>query len=639
MNLEEVLARVQGVRRNGTGWMARCPAHEDRNPSLSIDVRDDKILVHCHAGCSQDAVLAALEMGARELKLGDSTSERRIVATYDYLDKEGKLLYQVLRFEPKDFRQRRPDGNGGWEWSLNGTRRVLYRLRDLLAATDVLVVEGEKDVDAARSLGFVATCNAGGAGKWRGEYSGTLRGKRVCTIADADEPGRKHAQQVAQSLAGKVESLKVIELPEAKDLGEWITRGGTREALLELIRNAAEWKPPAETPNPEAGAVLRCFSDIAAKPLRWLWPGRIPLGKLTLLIGDPGLGKSVLTVDVASRVTRGMSFPDGATCESGGIIFLSAEDDAADTIRPRLDAAGADVSRVHILEAVRVALANGSLAEKPFNLETDIAALEGALREHPDVRLIVIDPISAYLGGVDSHSNAEVRGILAPLAALAARFGVAVLCVTHLRKSAGAAIYRAISSIAFAAAARAVWAVASDPEDGDRRLFLAVKQNLSASAGGLAFRIEAQNNMPRLAWDLGAVALAANEVLGNVDTQQDQSERREAKEWLKDLLADGPVAVKKIQAEAKAAGHSWITVRRATQGLPVVVRKDGYQGRSEWRLADARSKDAHPMDTQVSTFEQAIENSNLNDKHADRDAHPTDVSAFGAFEDDGEVRL
>jgi len=396
----------------------------------------------------------------------------------------------------------------------------------------------------------------------------------------------------------------------------------------------AEYREPCAP-----GAVLRCFRDIAPKPVRWLWPGRIPLGKLTLLIGDPGLGKSLLTADVASRVTRGAPFSDRAMCESGGVIFLSAEDDAADTIRPRLDAAGADVSRVHILEAVRVALTDGSLTEKPFNLETDSACLEGALRERPDVRLIVIDPISAYLGGVDSHSNAEVRGILAPLVALAGRFGIAVLCITHLRKSAGAAIYRAISSIAFAAAARAVWAIACDPEDGERRLLLAVKQNLSASAAGLAFRIETQNNVPRLVWEQGAVALAANDVLGNVDMQQDQSERREAKEWLRDLLADGPVAVKRIQSEAKGAGHSWITVRRAKQGLEVVVSKNGYQGRSEWRLEDPHSKHAHPIGMQGSTFEQLIENTNPKGDHTSKDAQHSQVSTFDASEDDGEVRL
>ncbi len=585
MNLEAVLAQLEGVRRNGAGHIARCPAHEDRTPSLSINEHEGKILVHCHAGCSQEAVLAAL----KELSPQNGVTAR-IVAVYDYQDEKGELLFQVLRYEPKNFKQRRPDGNGGWHWNMNGARRVLYRLPEVLAEKSLLICEGEKDCETARTLGIVATCNAGGAGKWREEYSEHLRGRQITIIADADEPGRKHAQQVAAFLSGKAEFVKVLEFAHAKDLSEWTAMGGTRDAFIEQIRNTPEWKPAAETPNPQAGAVLRCFRDIAPKPLRWLWLGRIPLGKLTLLIGDPGLGKSLLTADVASRVTRGTSFPDGAACESGSVIFLSAEDDAADTIRPRLDAAGADVSRVQILEAVRVQLTNGSLTEKPFNLETDIAALEKALREGPEVRLIVIDPISAYLGGVDSHSNAEVRGILAPLSGLAARIGVAMLCVTHLRKSAGAAIYRAISSIAFAAAARAVWAVAPDPEDGDRRLLLAVKQNLSASAGGLAFRIEAQNNVPRLAWEPGAVALAANEVLGNVDMQQDQSERREAKEWLQDFLTDGPVAVKKIQQEAKAAGLSWMTVRRAKEALPVVASKSGYQGKWEWRLEELTPK-------------------------------------------------
>lgn len=385
------------------------------------------------------------------------------------------------------------------------------------------------------------------------------------------------------------------------------------------------------------GAVLRCFSDIAPKPLRWLWPGRIPLGKLTLLMGDPGLGKSLLTVDIASCVTRGEKFPDGAKCEPGSVIFLSAEDDPADTIRPRLDAAGADVSRAHILEAVRVQLSDGSLTEKAFNLETDLAALEGALRDNPDVRLIVIDPISAYLGGVDSGSNTEVRGMLAPLAALAAEYGVAVLCVTHLRKSGGIAVYRAIDSIAFTAASRAHWTVATDPEDADRRPFLPVKQNLSASTGGLAFRIEAQNGIPRLAWEQGAVALAANEVL-NVEAQ-DQSERREAKAWLEELLTDGPVAVKKITEEANAAGFSVATVRRAKAALSVVASKSGYQGAWQWQLKGAHSKGAHPIHREVSIFEQDTENKEVNAKGAAKGAHSAEVNTFDAFEDDGEVRL
>jgi len=395
--------------------------------------------------------------------------------------------------------------------------------------------------------------------------------------------------------------------------------------MTDYAKIFAEYAAP-----PALGAVLRCFVDIAAEPTRWLWSGRIPLGKLTLLIGDPGLGKSLITVDIAARLSRGLAFVDGAECEPGGTIFLSAEDDAADTIRPRLDAAGTDVSRVHVLDAVRVALADGSMTEKGFSLESDIAHLESALVQFPDVRQVVIDPLSAYLGGTDSHSNAEIRGLLSPLAAMAARRGVAILGVTHLRKTPGTAVHRSIGSIAFAAAARAVWAVAHDPEDAERRLLLPVKQNLSASMGGLAFRIETQNSVPRLAWEPGAVALAANEVLGNVETQ-DQNERCEAKAWLQDLLADGPVAVKKIQAEAKSAGLSWITVRRAKEALTVTASKSGYQGAWQWQLEEAHSKDAHPIDTQVSTFEQTTENTQLSGIAAAKGAHSTEVNTFDAF--------
>jgi hypothetical protein len=243
MNVEALLARLQGVRRNGSGWQSLCPAHADRNPSLSIDVRDDKILVHCHAGCSQGDVLAALRIDAHELFLNTSDGHAGIVAEYAYTDESGELLFQVVRLEPKSFRQRRPDGRGGWIWNLNGTRRVLYRLPEVLAASDVLIVEGEKDAETARRLGLTATCNPGGAGKWKDEYSEKLRGKRVTVVADGDNPGRKHAEQVAVSLAGEVESLKVLELPGAKDLSEWIAHGGTHGVVSELIGSQPEWKP------------------------------------------------------------------------------------------------------------------------------------------------------------------------------------------------------------------------------------------------------------------------------------------------------------------------------------------------------------------------------------------------------------
>ncbi len=160
--------------------------------------------------------------------------------------------------------------------------------------------------------------------------------------------------------------------------------------------------------------------------------------------------------------------PPGAPCERGSVIILSAEDDAEDTIRPRLEAAGADLPRVHWLDAVSVVLGGGKQGERTFSLESDINALHDAIKQHPDVRLIVIDPLSAYLGGTESQKNAEVRGLRAPLKGFTARTGVTVLGITHFRKSNGPAIHRSIDSIAFVAAARAVWGVGVDRDDPDK---------------------------------------------------------------------------------------------------------------------------------------------------------------------------
>ncbi len=392
-----------------------------------------------------------------------------------------------------------------------------------------------------------------------------------------------------------------------------------------------------------ASAITRPFSEIKPEPLRWLWPGRIPLGKLTLLVGDPGVGKSLATIDVAARVSRGTLFPDGAACERGAVIMASAEDDPADTIRPRLDNAGADVTRVHVLEGMRVRLSDNSTAERLFDLETGIATLEDALVRIRGVRLIVIDPISAYLGGTDSNTNAEVRGLLSPLSSLAARHGVAVLCVSHLRKSAGPAVHRAIASIAFTAAARAVWAIASDPSDADRRLMLAVKQNLGPNIGGLAFRVETQNGLPRLKWESGVVTLNANDVL-NVEDREDHSERKEAEEWLQEYLSDGAVGAREVIKAANAAGVTRTTLWRAADSLAVVKRKIGGRGAGwEWSL-----KESSPVRTHVDSL-----NSLTNEKKTKPDTvaknsknppmeciEPVESSPLADdANEDGEVRL
>jgi 5S rRNA maturation endonuclease (ribonuclease M5) len=196
---------------------------------------------------------------------GGSNGSAEIVATYDYSDETGKLLFQTVRYHPKNFAQRQPDGEGGWIWNLKGVQRVLYRLGELRSALNrglpAILVEGEKDVDALARLGLpmAVTCNPLGAGKWREEYSEILRGAIVYVIADKDDPGREHAQQVATPLHGKGKRVAVLELPDrnghkVKDASDWLAAGGSGGELAELLEAAPEWTP--QTKKVELAAVL-----------------------------------------------------------------------------------------------------------------------------------------------------------------------------------------------------------------------------------------------------------------------------------------------------------------------------------------------------------------------------------------------
>jgi DNA-binding transcriptional ArsR family regulator len=213
------------------------------------------VLIKCHAGCDIKAIVRALGLELRDLfppkseRKPKPEPERKIAAVYPYVDESGKLIFEVVRYEPKSFAQRRPDGNGGWIWNLEGVRRVLYKLPDVLRAVEsgetIFIVEGEKDADALCGLDLVATTNPHGAGKWRDEYSETLKGAHVVIIPDNDEPGRRHAESVARSLWGKARSIKIVELPgdSVKDASDWIKAGGTKEQLQELVASAQEWRP------------------------------------------------------------------------------------------------------------------------------------------------------------------------------------------------------------------------------------------------------------------------------------------------------------------------------------------------------------------------------------------------------------
>ena len=443
VTVEDIVRELGGVR-SGKGYMCFCPAHDDANRSLSVTLSEGRLLVHCFGGCSQEAVIAALRerglwpgaerraagpaVNAKGNAKGGTVPQGRIVIAYDYCDEHGQLLYQVCRLDPKDFRQRRPDTEGGWTWNLQGVRRVLYCLPEILGAdktATVFIPEGEKDCDRIMALGLVATCNPGGVGKWRTEYAETLRGRRVVILPDNDDPGRKHAEQVARSLHGVAESVRVVSLqslPDRGDISDWLDAGGTVEQLHELVETTPESARSGHANGAvgSAAAVVTCMAKVKPEPVRWLWPGRIPLAKLTLFAGNPGLGKSFTTLDIAARLSVGGTWPDGAAaCEPADVCILSAEDDLADTVRPRLDRHQADVRRIHVVTGILSPPEDNGAEPRTrwVELDRDLRHIEAVIVRH-NVRLLIIDPVSGYMGNANSHVNAEVRSVLGPIAGL-----------------------------------------------------------------------------------------------------------------------------------------------------------------------------------------------------------------------------
>jgi len=265
MDTSTFVRQLENVRPTSSGWMARCPAHEDMEASLAVATNEDgRTLFHCHGGCSPTSVLAAMNLTFRDLspstngqvgrngraKSNKKGQPKKIISSYIYRDETGQVLFRVVRMEPKDFRQQRLVGNM-WVYGTAGAKQAPYRLPGLIKADPektVFVTEGEKDVDRLINLGLISTCNPGGAEKWKHDYAQYFRGRRVVILPDNDAPGRKHAVAVAKSLRSVAVSVKVLELPGLPpkgDMSDWLDAGGTPEEFKRLIDNTPEWEPSA----------------------------------------------------------------------------------------------------------------------------------------------------------------------------------------------------------------------------------------------------------------------------------------------------------------------------------------------------------------------------------------------------------
>jgi hypothetical protein len=367
----------------------------------------------------------------------------------------------------------------------------------------------------------------------------------------------------------------------------WPAMLSSRTERADLVHAMAAVKP--EGPQPEAGAieslpvVMRAASEIEPCPVEWLWEPRLPLGMLSLFAGDPKVGKSFVTIAVAAAVSRGAPLPlDNRLAEPGSAIIMSAEDDPARTIVPRLESAGAVLERVHILEAVRLEDGTELLA----HLRANIAIIERAAASFGDCRIIVIDPVTAYLGGVDDHKNAELRGVLSPLKRMAERLNVAIVLVTHLNKGTGTnGKHRVTGSIAYVGACRANFLFVRDRDDstGRRVLMLDNGCNLAASVPTLAYRLEDRGDGPAVEWDAEPVAITTEEALqAETEAGHERSEGRECDEWLRETLAVHDQEANEVIKAGRDAGFSRDQVNRAKRRIGIKPRRAGFGSGSKW---------------------------------------------------------
>ena len=636
--LQSVISELDGLgcepEQIGDQWSAYCPVHEldgkGHKKSLSIKEGNKvKVVVTCHAGCSFYDLKKVIPA------LNTVIVKREVEATYLYRSRKDKEEFRKLRFWPKDFRIENhniPSGDpskGRWHLpaACDMAEWPLYRLPELIAAKEtgetVIYVEGEKDVDRLVRDNCIATTNYEGASKgsqkakWRYDYERQLTGlTSLVLLPDNDEPGRSHMANIASQMHGKVKELIVLDLglrfPELKkggDVSDWLDTGHSIEELWELVSRCEPWTPatadhtattpvdpprsedrdsgkesdaPAQPspPSPPAESVtLRSAASIVPVAIGWLWPGWLSVGKLHLLAGAPGTAKTTIALTWAAAISSGGLFPDGSGAKKGNVLIWSSEDDPRDTLIPRLIAAGADLTRIHIVESVN----HTRTGKRTFDPAKDFPLLKAAVNQIGDVSFMVIDSVADAVAG-DAGKNNQVRRALSPVKDFAEEMGIAVLGITHFNKgTSGRAISRIIDSVAFVGLPRVV--MIAFKKKGNGSMIMRAKSNIGPDNGGYEFYTYVEPligydgiSANRVGWK-GYIEGSADEHLKEAESDpvdEPVNEKDRAEQFLLDELKDGyrqESAV--ISDKAKSLGISSNALFRAREALGIKSRRIG----------------------------------------------------------------
>jgi len=601
------------------GGFVSCPVdgHEDEHPSCHVTINGDRTLFKCFSGCNQDDVITAAirEWGVdtfpvnkahrtngkpRKRSVNKQLSPiepskpvpreslmARATAVNEYPlgnrmpcalsvridDKDGKKHFEIYHY-------RDGDTNLPYRGKPTSPKLMpLFRLPHLLKEPEptVWVTEGEKCVNLMTELGALATTSMNGSGSAGKSDWSTIEGRDVVVLIDKDKAGRKYGDDVASLCLQqdcKVRILELEDIQEGQDVEQWLElhEGEDHLALLEELAEKVKHKQ-------SHGLEIVCVNDVEAETVQWMWPYRFPSAKLSLLVGDPSSGKSFCTMSIASTVSRGDSWVDQRGCktEAGNVLILASEDAVGDTIRPRLEAAGANLKRIHVIKGVR---RDNEEGRSPFDLERDIYLLTEQLRKTPETRLIIIDPLSAYLGtNCDMHRANDVQRILEPLTDLAGEYRTAIIAVLHLNKSAATskAINRAMGSMSFVGSARAMWVITKDHEDPERRIMCMVKLNNAPNPGSLAFRISSPGVIN---WEPDVLTITADEALGA--PPRDSMRLDEAVEFWREILETGPVRSSVCDLAADEAGISRASRLRGKKNAGVKSKKKSGKDGTHW---------------------------------------------------------
>ncbi len=586
-------------------YRVTCPIHENGNeshPSLDVkyDSKTKNILLHCKVCGKNKSYPDFLE--AWGLKPTDlvETVPRHEVAAYPYHSKDRKLLYHKVRYEPKDFRYRRPNGKLG----IKGIDKTLYRLPGLLAdpSTVAYIVEGEKDVDTLTDRGRTAT-TAGGTGDWRPEFNQYFKDRDVVIIADNHPEGKKCANDTAAELWPVAASVKVVILLDKHkgDTTDFFGADGTEEQFDLIVSETPVLSEAPVVEKSDRRAIMQGFDEMEDDDLEWLWPNRIPLGCYSLINGDQDVGKSLTTLFMAGVVSNGGTWPDAPDfeVERGSVIVLSLEDIPEKIIKPRLKAVGADLSKIKFIGSKEERNKDGELVVKDlYDLTVDCDLLARAVDQLGDVRLVIVDPITGFAGGKEQNSAGPVREYLTPLARLAAEKNFALVGLSHLNKdSKKQAVHRNLGSGAWTQLARAVWVVVYDQDIEDRRLFLPIKINpvKHKDRSGLAFTpINTQvvvkgkeRGHPACVFEPGTIKITADEALDTESKKKKQDAVTEVVEWLTEFLEAGPRTAEEVEATRSSNSYTKRNLAKAVDKIGVIkdpIKKKGKVKGWSWAL-------------------------------------------------------